>query len=64
MVIQVQVYCKDRSVVTQEFMEQQNKVMIEAVGDLENEVPALIRNLENEFRSLLTGPTMAPTAAK
>jgi hypothetical protein len=58
MVIQVQVYWKDRSFVTLEMMEEQNKVMMKAVTNLENEIPTLTRKLENEFRSLLGGPTV------
>jgi hypothetical protein len=61
MVVQVQVYWRDRSYATQQLMEDQNKVMIEAITELENEIPALTKNLENEFRSLLGGPTVPVT---
>jgi hypothetical protein len=56
MLIQVQVYWKERSFVTQELREKQNSVLMKAYEDLESEIPALTRKLENEFRSLLGGP--------
>jgi hypothetical protein len=57
MITHVQVYWKDRSYLTPQMIEQQNAVMLKAVTQLESEVPALTKNLENEFRSLLGGPT-------
>jgi hypothetical protein len=35
--------------------DEQNKVMLEACGALESELPALLRELEREFRALLGG---------
>jgi hypothetical protein len=57
MVIHVQVYWQDSSYYANQLMrEDRNKVMTKALTELENEIPALTKNLENEFRSLLGGP--------
>lgn len=53
MVIDVQVYWRDRDYVTPQHRQDQMRVMTEAVRSIETEVPALTKRLETEFRLLI-----------
>lgn len=60
MVINVQVYWRDRAYVTEQLRQDQMRIMMEAVKGVEEEVPALTKRLETEFRLLID--QLAPRA--